>query len=185
MILRFHGQLATLYGPQAVIAGDNIQDAVEGFFSQQPEHPRNMLIEIVGYPDPIQWTQKPDAVDLMPAIYGGGGKVGTLVLGAALIAAAVVFAPAAGVFAASWSSSMVVSGALMALQGVLSLFYKPPKKASEPDPSKYFDASGGNSTRIGTPWNVCVGEVEVEGHWLSFQSDSDKLAFGQFPETPA
>jgi predicted phage tail protein len=184
VILRFHGQLAKLYGAQVEMQAESISEAVEGFFRQQPNHPREMLIEVVGYPDAARLNEAPEAVDLMPSLYGGGGKVGSILLGAAMIAAAVAFAPAGGVLAASWATSLAVSGTLMVLQGVMGLFYKPPKKAAEPDPSKYFDAQGGNSIKIGTPWNVCIGEVEVKGHWLSLQSDSDKLAFGTFPASP-
>jgi predicted phage tail protein len=111
-------------------------------------------------------------------MYGGGGKFTTIIMGTALIVAGFLIGGPVGV-------SLMVSGGIMVLQGVVTLFMKAPSlsKANDPAPSKYLTPNK-NTTEAGTPIQNAWGRVQLAPHWLSIQSDSDNLAYGVFPENP-
>ncbi|WP_139375743.1 hypothetical protein [Sphingopyxis flava] len=162
-------------------------DALEGVASQVTNLPPHLTVEVVGYDtdEALFAPSDVDEVHIVPSMYGGGGKFFGIILGGLMIAAAVVFAPAAGVFASALTSSLFVSGALMVVQGVVGLFMKAPtiSKAEDPPASKYLGISQ-NTTAQGTPITLACGRINLSGHWLSLQSDADKLSFGVYPATP-
>lgn len=187
MRLVFHGRLKELYGDSFEMASTSVADAIEGFFSQQSNHPRDMVIEAIGFDTEGKLRAETDVeeVHLIPSMYGGGGKFFKIALGIALIAAA-VFLPQLGVaLSATLKTTMITMGAMLALQGVMALFLKAPSlsKSEDPPPSKYLGLNE-NTVDQGTPITVACGRVQVAGHWLSLQSDSDKLVFGNFPANP-
>lgn len=189
MRLIFHGQLRELYGPEAVMHADTVASAVEGFSRQNADWPKDMLIEIVGYDRPELLREHAEEVHLMPAMCGGGGKWGTILLGAAMIGLA--FATGGASLAAgklvttALGASLLVGGGMMILQGVLGFFMKAPKmkKNQDPEASKYLGINK-NTTEIGTPITMAWGEINLAGHWLSLQSDSTNLSYGSFPVNP-
>lgn len=187
MKLVFHGLLRDMYGPEATINGDVPADVIEGFFSQQPEHPRDMVIDAVGFDTEEKLHAQTDheELHLIPAMFGGGGTFGKIALGAALIGLA--FVPVIGglLGGAILKTVLISMGASLALQGVMGLFFKAPtnSKSEDPPPSKYLGL-GTNTVAQGTPITVAVGRVQLAGHWLSLQADADKLVMGQFPENP-
>lgn len=185
MRLIFHGKLRQLYGESVTMASDTIADAIEGFSRQQPNWPRHLRIAVVGFDTEEKLQQHADEVHMMPALAGGGGKFGSIILGAALIAAAVIFAPAAGVFASALTTSLAVSGALMIAQGVFALFMKAPSmgKNKDPEASKYLGVNK-NTTAVGTPIILAWGRNRIAPHWLSLQADSTNLSTGVFPANP-
>jgi len=164
---------------------DSVAEAVEGYSRQQPSWPRDMRISIVGFDTEEKLLQGADEIHLMPSLFGGGGKFGTIILGAALIGAAFLTAGAAGVLAGGLSTSLLVSGGLMVLQGVMGLFMKSPKvgKNEDPEASKYLGINK-NTTAVGTPITMAWGRIDIQPHWLSLQSDSTNISYGVFPANP-
>jgi len=181
MRLIFHGELKRLYGDSFVMKAETVREAVEGFSRQALDWPKDMRISIVGFDTEAKLYEQPDEVHLMPSLSGGGGKFGTILLGAALIAVAAFAAPL-GIAAAA--TSLYVAGGVMILQGIMGLFLKSPKLNSngsnDPDASKYISVNQ-NTTQVGSLITAAWGRVNLSGQWLSLQSDSSNLAFGVFP----
>jgi len=181
MQLIFHGELRKLYGPSVTMVVDTVAEAIEGFSRQQANWPREMRIAVVGFDTKEKLRTAADVVHVMPAAAGGGGKFGSIILGAALIVAAVAI-PGIGT---ALSTSLIVSGATMIAQGVVSLFLKAPSlgKNADPDASKYLGINT-NTTAVGTPIIMAWGRIAIAPHWLSLQSDSTNLSYGVFPANP-
>lgn len=183
MRLIFHGELRKLFGESAVMEADSVADAIEGFSRQQPAWPRDMRISVAGFDTAEKLGQWAEEVHVLPTLYGGGGKFGTIILGAAMIGLAVALP--GSVFASSIATSLLVSGSLMVLQGVMGLFMKSPKVqgANDPEASKYLGINT-NTTESGTPITMAWGRIDLQPHWLSLQSDSTNLSYGIFPANP-
>lgn len=179
MRLVFHGLLRDMFGDGVTINAASVTDAIEGASRQLADWPRRLAISVVGY-NSIEEMQssKPDEVHLMPAMTGGSAKVFNFVVGAALIVAGVLLG-------GPWLIPLVVSGALMILQGVVMLFMKTPKVEAEenPEESKYLGLNR-NTTASRTPVTNAWGKVKLYPHWLSLQSDSSLMQHGAFPVTP-
>mgnify|MGYP003520650349 CR=1 FL=1 len=187
MRLIFHGTLRDLYGPEATIKTAVPADALAGFFSQQPNHPRDMVVEVIDFDteEKLRAETEVEEIHIVPSMFGGGGTFGKIVLGGLMIAAA-VFLPGIGIaLSAALKTTLIVSGAMMMLQGVMTLFMKAPtaSKSEDPPPSKYLGQNQ-NTVASGTPITIACGRINLSGHWLSLQSDSDKLAFGTWPTNP-
>lgn len=186
MRLIFHGLLKELFGDEFVMQASTVADAVEGFSRQQPDWPRELVIDIVGFRDEKRiLTECPDEIHIMPTLRGGSGKFFNIILGAAVVAIGV------GVFflipgGQAIGISLMVSGALMMVQGVIGLFMKAPKmdQAENPEDSKYLGINR-NTTAARTPITMAWGRVSLHPHWLSLQSDSSKLTHGRFPVNPS
>lgn len=185
MRLIFHGELRRLYGEFVDMACATVAEAVEGFSRQQPNWPRQMRVAIPGYDTEEKLQSSAKEVHLMPSLVGGGGKFGSIILGAALIAGALLL-PGLGVtMGTALKTSLIVSGSLMIAQGVVGLFLKAPTlgKNKDPDASKYMGINQ-NTTEIGTPIIMAWGRISFAPHWLSLQSDSTNLSYGVFPANP-
>lgn len=180
MQLNFHGELRKLYGPRVTMHGRNIADALDGFARQQDNWPKDMRVVVVGYDTPDLLNENPASVDVMPALIGGGGKFGQIIMGAVMIG--ISFIPGIGT---ALSASLLISGGLMVAQGVVGLFLKSPsmKTANDPEASKYLSVNR-NTTDVGTPITMAWGTIDMAGQWLSLQSDSSNLSFGVFPANP-
>ena len=167
----------------------SVADAIEGFSRQQPSWPRELRISAVGFDTEEKLRGHADEVHLMPAMQGGGGKFGSIILGAAMIGAAFLTGGASFVAGSlvttSLGGALLVSGALMIAQGVVGLFLKAPSigKNADPDASKYLGINQ-NTTEIGTPIIMAWGRCSLAPHWLSLQSDSTNLSYGVFPANP-
>lgn len=191
MKLVFHGKLRELYGESFVMSGSVPAEVIEGFFSQQPGHPRHMVIDAVGYDteEKLRSESEADELHLIPAVYGGGGNFIKIVIGVALIALAITnpglaFIGIAMELSAAGVAMVASLGVALALQGVMGIFFKAPtnSKDADPPPSRYLGINT-NTTAQGTPIMIACGRTQIAGHWLSLQSDADKLAIGKFPET--
>jgi predicted phage tail protein len=190
MQLIFHGILRSLYGPTASIEAESVADAIEGFSRQHPNWPRNLLIEVIGHDTEEKLRERPAEVQLMPAMLGGGGKFTSILIGAAMIGLAfatggVSFTATGALTATSLGGSLLIGGAMMILQGIVGLFMKAPRlgKNNDPEASKYL-AVNKNTTAVNTPITCAWGRIDLGGHWLSLQSDSNNLSFGVFPTNP-
>jgi hypothetical protein len=175
MRLIFHGQLRTLFGPDVVMVAHRVGDAIEGF-SRQVAWPKDMLIDVVGFNTPESFHDFAEEVHIMPAMRGGGGKFGSIILGAAVVALGVAL------IATPFGIPLIVSGGLMIAQGVIGLFLKSPtiKGVNDPEASKYLPINR-NTTAVGTVITMAWGTIDLAGHWLSLQSDSNNISYGVFP----
>lgn len=178
MRLIFHGKLQEMYGRQAVMHAATVAEALEGFSRQQEDWPRDMLVDVVGFDTVEKLKSHAEEVHLMPAMHGGGGKFGSIILGTILVVAGVLL------LSTPWGIPLIISGGLMIAQGIIGLFMKSPKMkgVDDPDASKYL-AVNKNTTAVGTPMTMAWGRIAVAGQWLSLQSDSNNLSFGVFPNT--
>lgn len=179
MRLILHGQLRDLYGEYAEIETDRVADALEGWSRQMPNFPRKLLVDVVGFDTEEKLRAVTDVkeVHLIPAMFGGGGKFGSIILGAVVVVAGVLL------LSTPFGIPLIVSGATMVLSGVVGLFMKAPtlSKANDPAASKYLGLNR-NTTAIGTPITMAWGRTLQAGHFLSLQSQSDSLVHGVFPE---
>ena len=185
MKIVLHGILAERFGAEHFIETDVPADAIEGLSRQLPEWPRDLLIDVIDHPTEqlLRSRTDVDEIHLMPRMYGGGGKWGQILLGAALIG--ISFIPGLGQIAGVAISSMLFSaGASMVLMGVSQLFMKAPTvdKSNDPPPSKYLGINK-NTTAIGTLMALAWGRIKISGQWLSLQSDSNQLVTTSFPAT--
>lgn len=185
MRLVLHGMLREKFGDSVTIgAANTIADAIEGASTQLQGWPRDLPISVVGYNTQEELlTEKPDEVHLLPTMQGGSSKVINFIVGAALIVVGVVLTFIPGMQAVG--ISLIVSGAVMILNGIIMLFMKSPKLDQEEDPeeSKYFGLNK-NTTANRTPMNMAYGRIKVFPHWLSLQADSSLMMHGAFPTNP-
>ena len=114
-------------------------------------------------------------ISFVPVVAGAGGGVGKILAGIALIAFAIVFAPAAAgflgaglaaggsAFTLGATASVIIGsiGVSLVLGGVAQLLTPTPKTGTdEGDPRKSFSFSGiQNTTRAGVPVPVVYGET--------------------------
>lgn len=181
MLVVFHGELRRRYGEGFEMKCTSVADAVNGIARQVPDWPRDMRVAAVGYDSYDKLTSDTDAkvVHVMPAMAGGGGKFGQIILGSVtfLVGAALMFIPGTQAI----GISLMISGGLMILQGVIGLFLKAPDLSkNETEASKYLSVNR-NTVAVGTPIPMAWGTIDLAGHWLSLQSDSTNLQHGVFP----
>ncbi len=177
-----HGSLKEQF-IECEIAGDTVAEVIEGWSRQcgLADIPLDMrpVIDIVDFETAESLTEKTDVTEihLVPAMFGGGGDFGQILLGVALIG--ISFIPGIG---AALSASILTAGIGMAIGGVLSLFMKAPSVSAsdDPDPSKYL-GSKGNTTQIGTLIPKGYGRFKIGGQYLSLQVNSQDMVFGSFP----
>jgi predicted phage tail protein len=182
MRLIFHGTLRQLFGESYEMSAATPAEALEGF-SRQVDWPRDITVHLVGFNTVEKLKDNAEQVHVMPALRGGGGKFGSIILGAAVVAVGVALTVTG---AGAVGIPLIISGSLMMVQGVIALFLKSPKLKSVDDPeaSKYLPINR-NTTAVGTPMTHAWGRIDLAGHWLSLQSDSTNLSFGSFPASPS
>lgn len=191
MKIVLHGTLREQFGSSFDIQTSTPADAIEGLSRQLPNWPRELVIDCVGFDTEEKLRAPTDKAEihLMPRMYGGGGKWGTILLGAALIGASFLIPGSGialfGIASLHISAGMVfMMGASLMLAGVSQLFMKAPTsdKSADPPPSKYLGNSK-NTTAIGTLITMAWGRIKLPGHWLSVQVDSSDLVTTSFPVT--
>ncbi|WOF44374.1 hypothetical protein KNJ79_05425 [Sphingopyxis indica] len=187
MRLIFHGHLRDYFPASVEMNCRTVADAIEGIASQTPNFPAELRVKVVGHDteESLFSPTETEEVHIVPAMFGGGGKFFGIILGGLMIASAFLL-PGIGIgLSAALKTSLIVSGAMMAVQGVVSLFMKAPtaSKSEDPPPSKYLGVTQ-NTTAQGTRITLACGRVLLAGHWLSLQSDADKLSTGIYPANP-
>jgi predicted phage tail protein len=190
MIVKLHGIFAEDFGSEHRIEADTVAEAVEGltrqlgFYDDKPIEFRP-ITRVVGINDPEQLFEKTELkeIHLVPAMMGGGA-VGKIVVGAAIIAFALTNPFGWAFLSAAVVSGMVSVGATLVLSGVMQLFMKAPqiKKSSDPNASEYFGL-GDNTVEIGTPIAIQYGRGPVNGHVLAINVDAKDIVTGNFPST--
>lgn len=173
------------------IGATSVYEAIEGWSRQVcPSGRIPHLIEVVdfGTEESLRASTDVTEIYLYPAMYGGGGlgRFMGIIIGAAMIAGAIIATGGVGaVFTSTIATSIFISGATMMVMGVIGLFMPAPSlsKSEDPEASKYI-GSGGNSTKIGTHIPMGGGRMMVGGHFLSVQVNAQELVYGAFPSTP-
>lgn len=181
MRLILHGILAERFGAEHYIQTDVPAEAIEGLSRQLPDWPREVAVDVIDYPTEALLRSHTDdeEIHLAPAMYGGGGKWGQIIIGAVLVVAGILALPG------PWGIPLILSGAGMILSGVSQMFMKAPttNKSNDPAASKYLGVNK-NTTAAGTLITNAWGRVKLSGHWLSLQSNADNLVNASFPVTP-
>ena len=194
-LIIFHGPLKKLLPEPFEVDANSPLEAMRGLIAQHPHLQRVMnfedrpLVQIVGFEARQSLTAVTDVQEfhVVPAMMGAGGNGGfaKIVIGAIIVAAAVVsfgggalaaYGLSAGFAAtnASLAGSLMISlGSALIFGGLLSFLSPAPPRdtgqsaAADPEASKYLGA-GQNTVRIGTRIAMGYGEDRVYGHFLSF-----------------
>jgi len=190
MRIVLHGTLATAFGRDHTICTDVPADAIEGLSRQLVGWPRDLVIDVIDFAteEALHSTTEVAEIHLMPRMFGGGGKWGQILIGAALIGLS--FVPGLqGVtiplLMTSLHGMMFAMGVSMLLAGVAQVFMKAPttNKSNDPAASKYLGVNK-NTTEAGTLIGNAWGRIRISGHWLSLQSNSDNIITASFPVNP-
>jgi predicted phage tail protein len=186
--LFFHGYLKNLVPDGVELSGNTVTEILNGLAKQvkalQPSLKGGKhVIQVAGFSS-VESLVKPLTDDvtelhLVPAMQGGKGGFFRIVIGAIILTAAVLAAPATGgssllaaFNAAGWVSAAAIFGTTLILGGLLELVSPAPKMDLDGnDASKYLGAST-NTTKIGTRIPLMYGENMWHGHILSFNVSS-------------
>ncbi len=207
--IRLYGQLAKFVGKRVLEA--DIATAGEGvrfLVANWPELESHMAnqyyrVDIGGHDLALEEVHFPigkDDIKIVPVIGGAGGNTTRILIGAALITAAIL-TPTVGLglgnaagfgagaakgavagTAASWGSTMIALGGnigiALVLSGVAGLLTPVPKVPtdSEDDPQNSFSFSGIQQTsRAGVAVPVCYGEVYTGSVVISAEIDVEQV----------
>lgn len=188
MKIVLHGELASRFGEEHFIETSTPAEAIEGLSRQLEGWPRDMVLDVVGFgtEEALFSQTTEDTIHLMPRMYGGGGRWGTILIGAALIGLAVATGGISVLGMTISQGSLFLMGAGLVVMGVSQLFMKAPTvdKANDPPASKYLGINK-NTAAIGTPIPLGYGRMKVAGHWLSLQSNSSAMVTTTFPANPS
>ena len=187
--VKLYGKLAKFVGHRVLEADiHNAAEAVKFLVANWPALEQHMAKQYykvdVGSSalalDEIAYPIGSEDISITPVI-AGAGNTGRIILGAALIATAVVFAPAATpglsvLTAGTFSSTAAFVGKVgmfLVLSGVAGLLTPVPKTPkSEEDPQNSFSFSGIQQTsRAGTAVPVCYGEILTGSVVISAEID--------------
>jgi predicted phage tail protein len=188
MRIELHGKFADDYETGFEIKADTVAEAIDGW-SRQVNFYGDMTVEerpvvrVLGFDteDSLYEPTEQKVIHLVPAMMGGGGKFGSILIGAALIGLSIA-APPLGI-GTKVATALMATGIGMALTGIMGLFMKAPTVTKEQEASKYLGL-GNNTTEIGTPIAFCLGEVSINGHVLALNVDSSDMVSGTFPANP-
>lgn len=188
MQIIFHGKFAEDYGKTHTIHAENVGKAMEGLTRQLGFYEDKRLDErpvarIVGYDTIESLAECPDEIHVVPAVMGGGG-LGKVLIGAALIGIAVINPGIGGMILSQVGVSIVAGlGVSLMLSGLTQMFAKAPtlSQESDPDASKYLGIST-NTTRLGTLRSYAMGRIKITApHLLALNVDSNNMVRGEFP----
>ena len=179
-----HGSLKGKY-PDLEIGADTVAEAIEGWSRQcgiadVPLMDRPVL-EVLDFDtlDKLQAKTDVEEIHLFPAMFGGNGTFGKILIGAVLIGLS--FIPGIG---QAVQIALLSAGIGMTVGGVMQMFMTSPtvSKSDDPDPSKYLGA-GNNTTAIGTLISKGYGRFLLAGQYLTVQVNSNDMVYGTFPAT--
>jgi predicted phage tail protein len=181
-----HGVLKDQY-PEMEVGADTVAEAIEGWSRQTTMHDlpfdERPLIEVIGFTNEKELYKKTDVkeIHLVPSMFGGGGPVGKIIIGSALIVAGILLMPYIG---PTFSMALIAPGISMVVGGIMQAFMKSPtvSKSEDPEASKYL-GSGDDTTEIGTLFSKGYGRMKLGIHYMSVQVNSNDMVFGKFPTT--
>jgi predicted phage tail protein len=182
--VRLYGQLAKFVG-RTVLEADlsTTAEVVRMLIANFPALEEHMVDQhykvLVGKRaltlDELHFPVGQEEIKIVPVVVGAGGGTGQILAGVALVAAAIVFAPAAGGFlgiagagglSAAASTAIGTLGLGLALSGVATLLTPTPAIPQGPDTeqdprkSQSYSFSGvQNTSRGGTPVPIVYGKT--------------------------
>ena len=188
MLITFHGKFAKDYGATHRIEAASVAEAVAALTTQLGFYADKMVLDrpvacIVGHDTVESLEECPDEIHIVPAVYGGGG-IGKILVGAALIGLAFTGVGAIGLFGATTIGTISFGlGVGLVLSGLAQMFVKAPSLSRESDPeaSKYLGLSN-QTTKLGTLRSYSMGRIKSTApHLLALNVDSNDLVRGEFP----
>lgn len=192
--LIFHGYLAGLFpdGRLQVEANSAAEaiSALDGRPGFQREEGDKHFITLPGYesPDAIYEVSNPKEIHVLPFLEGEGGKTGAYIqvaIGVALIATGYMAGEGVHMISVAGmeiaTSTLVLTGSMMVLGGVMSLLMPQPTITSSDQPRSNYLPANHNTTAIGTPIPLLIGRRRVFGQFLSFDIDAKDRAAAIVP----
>jgi predicted phage tail protein len=189
-----HGSLKGRY-PEMEIDGATAAEVIEGWSRQtdMADMPidKRPLIEVADFSSQgLLFDRLPEGtteLHVAPAMFGGGGGVGRVILGAAVAVVGIVMValPGAGL-TQMIGIDLIITGVGIAMGGVMQMMMRSPKmdsKSSNDDEGSKYINGATNSTAIGTRIGYGGGRMRVGGQFLSLQVNSSDMVYGQFPST--
>lgn len=193
--IRLYGRLAKflkrrVFKADVSSAADAVRFLLANFPQLEPELAQGHYRVSVGdYDLSIEELNDPcgqQPIRIIPVVAGAGGAIGRILLGAAIIAAALLFAPGAALalstgftLGATAVTVAVGIGASLVLGGVAQLLSPVPKIAStddQKDPRKSYSFSGiQNTSRQGLPVPIVYGETLVGSIVISAGIDTEQV----------
>ena len=190
--IKLHGQLAKYVGHKEFdVEVDSVAKAVSFLINNFPNleaymNPKYYEVKVGNYSidkDEISYPIGNEDIHFIPAIYGAGGGLGKILLGAALIGFA--FAGGAGFFGAAFAKNAGLFaftkkiGFALMIGGASQLLFpvpEPQKFESEEDPKLSFNFSGvQNTSRAGTPVPIVYGEIMTGSVVISAAIDTNQV----------
>tara|TARA_R100000234_G_scaffold108770_1_gene80342 strand:+ start:4231 stop:4821 length:591 start_codon:yes stop_codon:yes gene_type:complete len=190
--IKLHGQLAKYVGHKEFdVEVDSVAKAVSFLINNFPNleaymNPKYYEVKVGNYSidkDEISYPIGNEDIHFIPAIYGAGGGLGKILLGAALIGFA--FAGGAGFFGAAFAKNTGLFaftkkiGFALMIGGASQLLFpvpEPQKFESEEDPKLSFNFSGvQNTSRAGTPVPIVYGEIMTGSVVISAAIDTNQV----------
>ena len=190
--IKLHGQLAKYVGHKEFdVEVDSVAKAVSFLINNFPNletymNPKYYVVKVGNYSidkDEISYPIGNEDIHFIPAIYGAGGGVGKILLGAALIGFA--FAGGAGFFGSAFAKNTGLFaftkkiGFALMIGGASQLLFpvpEPEKFESEEDPKLSFSFSGvQNTSRAGTPVPIVYGEIMTGSVVISAAIDTNQV----------
>jgi len=176
--VKLYGELAEFTGRKEIIAdiadvAESVRMLVANFAGLENHMANNQYVVTVGNTaiglDEIHDPIGKQEILITPVIAGAGGNTGRTILGIALIAAAITFAPAAtpglSVLTAGTFSSTAAFvgkvGVLLTLSGIAGMLTPVPKTPEQTeDPRESFNFSGiTNTSAAGVPVPIVLGRT--------------------------
>ena len=178
------GKMGKLFGEHWKLNAATVQEAMHGIDVQRNNKLTKYLVdctekgimfhvqkgkELLDYTNLSTELGEEDLI-ITPIPAGAGGFKDRLkvIIGVALIVAALFFPPAAGLFGMSIATTqavMLVVGSTLAMRGIMGLMT--PKKPSEAGDSYYFDGPV-NNVKQGVPVPLLYGRLIVGGSPMNF-----------------
>ena len=176
--VKLYGELAEFTGRKEIVAdiadvAESVKMLVANFAGLENHMANNQYVVTVGNTaiglDEIHDPIGKQEILITPVITGAGGNTGRTILGIALIAAAITFAPAAtpglSVLTAGTFSSTAAFvgkvGVLLTLSGIAGMLTPVPKTPEQTeDPRESFNFSGiTNTSAAGVPVPIVLGRT--------------------------
>ena len=190
--IKLHGQLAKYVGHKEFdVEVDSVAKAISFLINNFPNletymNPKYYEVKVGNYSidkDEISYPIGNEDIHFIPAIYGAGGGLGKILLGAALIGFA--FAGGAGFFGSAFAKNTGLFaftkkiGFALMIGGASQLLFpvpEPEKFESEEDPKLSFSFSGvQNTSRAGTPVPIVYGEIVTGAVVISGAVDTQQV----------
>lgn len=181
-----NGYLSELYPHVIEVEAESVAEAITSLtqieeLSPLDGHPHQVVIRGVDSEIALFSKTEMQEIHVYPRLGGSGGKqgLGQVLLGIALVAVGFIFPAISLVGGLITSSSLMLTGAVMALGGIIQMLTPMPElDDGSKDKSSNYLGSGGNTVQIGTNIPLAYGHVKLGGHYLSFDVDAKDQAGG-------